>query len=119
MGLMHIALSFLDEVKTADEASTKYKELSEKYFRKALQFLPAGYETPEEYEERTGEAWPDNLAVYALYENNDGEKKWVCGIHGIERKRAIKHKKSKMIVIAAEREPPPDDWRSEETGNDV
>jgi hypothetical protein len=110
MHLMHLALASLEEVKTEDEASAKYKEGSKKYLEEALLLLPAGYETPEEYKERTGKAWPDNYAVYALYENSDGEKKWFCGIHGIERERAIKQKILE-IVIAAETDPPSDDWR--------
>jgi hypothetical protein len=113
MHLMHRALGHLDDVKTADEASAKYKKNAEKCFEEALRLLPAGPETPEEYAERTGQAWPDNYAVYALYENNDGKKKWFCGIHGIERKRANKNKNQKLIVIAAESEPPTDDWRPE------
>jgi hypothetical protein len=111
INLMHAGFAFLDEVKPADEGSARDKELSKKCFGKALQLLPAGPETPEEYAERTGQVWPDNYAVYALYENNDGKKKWFCGIHGIERKRANKNKNPKLIVIAAEPEPPAEDWR--------
>jgi hypothetical protein len=73
------------------------------------------WETPEQYEKRTGEAWPNDWAVYALTELG-----WI----------AMSYKLAKMkshyddgflgfvtaIVCAAEAGSPPDGWEPEEEG---
>jgi hypothetical protein len=78
------------------------------------------WETPEQYEKRTGEPWPDDWAVYALYEDNGGRLKWFAQSRGFTEKQ-IKRNKSdsriKMMVCATEAGPPPDDWRPEEPEN--
>jgi hypothetical protein len=79
-----------------------------------LKALPR-WETPEQREKRTGEAWPDDWAVYALYEDNDGQRQWFWGGYGKERdKTGRKSKNPIAIVCATEAGPPPDDWRPEE-----
>jgi hypothetical protein len=69
------------------------------------------WETPEQRLKRTGEAWPEDWAVYAVYEDNDGKKKWFSGCYCRERERMRKGKIPEMIVCATEAGPPPDDWR--------
>jgi hypothetical protein len=79
-----------------------------------LKALPR-WETPEQREKRTGEAWPENWAVYALYENNDGTSQWFWGGYKKEMDRFMRHNKNPLnIVCATEAGPPPDDWRPEE-----
>jgi hypothetical protein len=73
------------------------------------------WETPNQWEKRTGKAWPDDWAVYALYENNDGQRQWFWGGYEKERDKAGRRGKNPIaIVCAAEAGPPPDDWRPEE-----
>jgi hypothetical protein len=73
---------------------------------------PPRWETPEEWEKRTGKTWPDDWAVYALYENNDVQRQWFWGGYGKERDKAGKRSKNPMaIVCATESGKPPDGWR--------
>jgi hypothetical protein len=73
--------------------------------------VPA-WETPEQYERRTGKKWQDDWAVYALYENNDGERRWFWGGCGRERRKG-ENGNTRKIVCAAEAGPPPDGWEPE------
>jgi hypothetical protein len=74
------------------------------------------WETPEQYKKRTGESWPDDWAVYALYETNDGERQWFCESCGYaQHKGKRKSNNPKIIICAGYAGPPPDDWRPEET----
>jgi hypothetical protein len=67
------------------------------------------WETPEQREKRTGEPWPDDWAVYALYETAAGEERfWAAEEYCYSR-----NGKSKCIVCATEAGPPPDDWDPE------
>jgi hypothetical protein len=70
------------------------------------------WETPEQYEKRTGKKWLYDWAVYfktaIAYSHGLGDVEWgVC-----RRKTAsIDHD---ICVVATEAGPPPDDWRPEE-----
>jgi hypothetical protein len=66
------------------------------------------WETPEQREKRTGEAWPDNGAVYALVELLHGELLWEVMSHDTAKTAA------NYIVCAAEAGPPPNNWQPEE-----
>jgi hypothetical protein len=73
------------------------------------------WETPEQWEKRTGEKWGDNAAVYALYEDNDGKRQWFWGGYGKERDKTGRRNKNPVaIVCATEAGKPPDGWRPEE-----
>jgi hypothetical protein len=73
------------------------------------------WETPEQWARRTGKAWPDDWAVYALYENNDGQRQWFWGGYEKERDKAGRRSKNPIaIVCATEAGTPPDGWRPEE-----
>jgi hypothetical protein len=74
--------------------------------------VPA-WETPEQYEKRTGEKWPDDWAVYSLNELNECNA-WSVGVYKHERLYMKDHKTMKAIVCATEAGRPPDDWRPEE-----
>jgi hypothetical protein len=68
--------------------------------------------TPIQYEKRTGEAWPDDGAVYfkviRVYLHGLGGVEWgVCRWQTARRDHDI-------CVVATEAGPPPDDWRPEE-----
>jgi hypothetical protein len=71
------------------------------------------WETPEQWEKRTGEAWPDDWAVYALERRytvlNDVIVAFEAMSYG-----AAKWKGLDKIICATEAGPPPDDWKPEE-----
>jgi hypothetical protein len=65
------------------------------------------WETPEQYRERTGKAWPDDWAVYTrAYSSGMSWSRWaVCDY--AEAKCTIY---TVQTVCATEAGPPPDDW---------
>jgi len=72
------------------------------------------YETPEQYEKRTGEAYSEERGLVFLY--HWGIDKWQGmtlreARHDIERIKKMFHKEPFLIVIADPPVPPPDDWR--------
>jgi hypothetical protein len=73
---------------------------------------PPRWETPEQWEQRTGEAWPDDWAVYVRgqYEDTQGWTKWVI----VDFTRAKTFLMKIQIVCATEAGRPPDDWMPEE-----
>jgi hypothetical protein len=107
------ARSFVVGLKLGKIAEYVYEALAE------LKAQPR-WETPEQWEKRTGEKWLDSWAVYALYENKDGTSQWFWGGYKKELDRATRHNKNPLnIVCATEAGPPPDDWRLEEKPNDI
>jgi ParB family chromosome partitioning protein len=73
------------------------------------------WETPEQWEKRTGDPWPDVGAVYALYEKNDGEREWYGQSWDFTKNQQKKKNSNIMaVVIATEAGPPPDDWKPDE-----
>jgi hypothetical protein len=86
---------------------------------KALSILQSPcWETPEQREKRTGKPWPDDWAVYALYETNDGERQWFCESYGYaQHKGKKKGNNPRAIICATEAGRPPDGWEPEEKNN--
>jgi hypothetical protein len=98
-----------------------YQEVA--YIKEAIAELKARprWETPAQWEKRTGKAWPDNWAVYFLnFSDSDiwwdiapyWEIKEIDGIQLIGDKKIDFGKKE--IVCATEAGPPPDAWKPEE-----
>jgi hypothetical protein len=79
----------------------------------ALLKAPPRFETPDQWEQRIGEKWPDDWAVYRLYTDNDGVSRW-CAECYMSSKRPNNKYKSLPVVCATEAGPPPDGWRPEE-----
>jgi hypothetical protein len=78
------------------------------------------WETPEQWKKRTGKPWPDNWAVYTLYKDEySSQRWWFCQSYNFAKTAKIMGHSVLAIVCATEAGPPPDDWRPEETGNDV
>jgi hypothetical protein len=76
-----------------DPRSADYASEAEEIVKQVIDCLKTPrWETPDQYKKRTGEPWPDRWAVYALYEDNDGNKEWFCGTHGKERSKVYKGK---------------------------
>jgi hypothetical protein len=73
---------------------------------------PPRWETPEQWEKRTGKAWPNKAAVYYRCSRADF---WVVSSFG-EAKRdiAMSFVHTADIVCATEAGPPPDGWQPEE-----
>jgi hypothetical protein len=77
------------------------------------------WETPEQWEKRTGEKWPDNGAVYYRYSYDyKTYQEWRVGRHkNIVDSRAdfeTHNAGTHQIICATESGPPPDDWHPEE-----
>ena len=70
------------------------------------------YETPEQYEMRTGKKWPDNGAVW--FKHRDGKPFFDSGIWGVCRYLTSKETGDKVIICAHTPEPPPDEWEPSE-----
>jgi hypothetical protein len=72
------------------------------------------WETPEQYEKRTGEAWPDDWAVYTRIPIADIK----AAIVSHARAKVIQHDLPGVIIVCAtEAGPPPEGWRPEEDAN--
>jgi len=65
------------------------------------------YETPEQYEKRTGKAYPEKGAVW-IFVSFMGNAGWVLGEYN---KSSVIVERSPAVVIADPPVPPPDDWR--------
>jgi hypothetical protein len=69
------------------------------------------WETPEQYEARTGKKWPDNAAVYYRVRHMPAIwSVWVVSRYADARKCRGKP----QMVVATEAGPPPDGWKPEE-----
>jgi DNA-directed RNA polymerase subunit RPC12/RpoP len=77
------------------------------------------FDTPEQYEVRTGEALPDNFAVYWRFSGRligDGYDHVESGWEPLkfDRAKALTHLyRNVYIVVATDLGPPPDDWKPE------
>jgi hypothetical protein len=68
-------------------------------------------ETPEQWEKRTGEKWPDVWAVYIRWREKGVYTRWsACGY---EDAKAASYVDLKYIICATEAGPPPDNWEPE------
>jgi hypothetical protein len=102
----------------------------------ALLKAPPRWETPEQWEKRTGSVWPDNAAVYyRVLHVWKKEKKTEWGNWDVleyefskrlaqqrydvlSNEPGYKNKKLVQIVCATEAGPPSNDWNPEEAEND-
>jgi DNA-directed RNA polymerase subunit RPC12/RpoP len=66
------------------------------------------YETPQQYEKRTGKAYPDNGLLW-IKQNKD----WLFCTYKAYKKAHEDSKKLSKIVIADPPVPPPDGWKPE------
>jgi hypothetical protein len=80
------------------------------------------WETPEQYQARTGNAWPDNAAVRALNPDSGWELMEYWRAKQLEQDLARLDKDfgddpEGLLVVCDSwgAEPPPDDWRPEES----
>jgi hypothetical protein len=82
------------------------------YIDKAIAELKTPcWETPEQWEKRTGKKWPDNWPVFFEYGENTHEW-YVDLLKRVKHERVIKIGR---IYIFTEAGPPPADWKLEET----
>jgi hypothetical protein len=81
----------------------------------AIEELKPRWETPEQYQKRTGKLWPDNGAVYTLYEDNDSDNRWwFCESYYYASTGVCAGNRLVAIICATEAGPPPKDWEPEE-----
>jgi DNA-directed RNA polymerase subunit RPC12/RpoP len=79
------------------------------------------FETPEQYEARTGEAWPDNGAVYYLCVVGKNDEPVITNEWRTHTWSELKNHKPKIagyrlkVICATEAGCPPDGWKPEET----
>jgi hypothetical protein len=72
------------------------------------------YETPQQYEERTGKAYPYNGLVFLICHNDDCEHADYCEVSsewGASKADIENGSCTAKAVIADPPVPPPDDWR--------
>jgi hypothetical protein len=70
-----------------------------------MQLKAPRWETPEQYEKRTGEPWPDDWAVYALYETSAGEERfWAAEEYCYAQER---HGENPIAIVCATEAGPP------------
>jgi hypothetical protein len=91
------------------------------YIESALAELqtPPRWETPEQREKRTGEAWPENNGVYYRHKVYFGDEsgdpfdyRWVNN-WALDYWKWQRRNTGAQIVCATEAGPPPDGWRPE------
>jgi hypothetical protein len=70
---------------------------------------PPRWETPDQWEKRTGKAWPEDWPVWDI---TDG----MIGISTMAEEEERKTWGNHIYVIATEAGPPPKSWRPEEEG---
>jgi hypothetical protein len=73
------------------------------------------HETPEQYQKRTGEPWPDNGAVYARACVSSAGHWCKWGVTAFWKAEWTMYET--QIICATEAGPPPDDWRPMEKCN--
>jgi hypothetical protein len=103
----------------SDDGLAKVRSLTEEAIAE-LQALPRWY-TLEQWEKRTGKAWPENAAVYMLWqppESMGSYPFWRIENYAYAKtclKGVIAYSKNCLAVICAtEAGRPPDGWRPEE-----
>jgi hypothetical protein len=65
------------------------------------------YETPEQYEKRTGKAFPDNGIVFVGFGTALDILEWEAYLWGVARRIS----QGRSVVIADPPVPPPDNWK--------
>jgi hypothetical protein len=107
---MKKAIELLESIRKELSAgsSAKSRSVSYDYLYKALKKIdhliaelkaPLRWETPEQYEKRNGEKWPDDWAVYCFMFDGQG---WVVG----DYKWAKEFHTGEIIICATEAGPP-------------
>jgi hypothetical protein len=96
----------------------KFIRAAIKYINEDMAILQSPrWETPEQWEKRTGEKWKDDGAVY--WRMRDGEKEkwpfWFPMPLEMAELALAKTIGEHQIVIATEAGPPPDNWSPEVT----
>jgi hypothetical protein len=86
--------------------------------KRALEILNAPrWETPEKWEKRTGEPWPDNAPVWVMYDTYYYREPWYLDLYEYAKEKREKCEEKNWphnIVCATEAGPPPDFWEPEE-----
>jgi hypothetical protein len=74
------------------------------------------YETPQQYEKRTGKKFPDSGAVWGYFEYKDKRliNKWKLSTLERVKHLYFQYVEEHNTVIADPPFPPPDDWKPEE-----
>jgi hypothetical protein len=68
------------------------------------------FETPEQYNKRTGKPWPDTWPVFFEYRENTNQY-YVDKLEKIKNERVLKIGR---VCVFTEAGPPPDDWKPKE-----
>jgi len=69
------------------------------------------YETPEQYEKRTGKKWPENALVWYRYKDQQDFEEWIWVLSRKLVADARNSREKLYILCAQSPEPPPNDWR--------
>jgi hypothetical protein len=98
----------LDVMLHVTQIPESYQEVA--YIEEAIAELKAlpRWETPEQYEKRTGEKWPDDWPVWSI--TTDG----ILEITTMGEEEIRKTWGNHFYAIPTEAGPPPEDWRPEE-----
>jgi hypothetical protein len=102
----------LDVMLHVTQIPESYQEIA--YIKEALAELkaPPRWETPEQWEKRTGKAWPEMAAVYAFPDLG-----WIAMSFWMPKLNTFLGDRSHddiIIICATESGPPPKEWRPEE-----
>jgi hypothetical protein len=88
---------------------------AKKLISTALDILksPPGWETPEQWEKRTGEPWKGTV-YFNIFSRKDGKSLYVDGQYQISSMSNIVYYYYVVVVVCAtEARPPPDGWKPE------
>jgi hypothetical protein len=82
--------------------------------KKAMERIPY-YETPQQYEKRTGKEFPKEGVVFFIYKNTStGNTFWAIDNYDYAKWYADNHPGYKHIIVIGDPPiPPPDEWRPE------
>jgi hypothetical protein len=108
------------EKETGKQLDQKYIVCNqdEPYADKVARLVLGGkprWETPEQWEKRTGEPWPDDWAVYVRLPNDAREKRRIYDCYAYKTAKELKSSHpGTELACATEAGPPPNNWRPEE-----
>jgi hypothetical protein len=116
--LLEKALDRISCVGGADRKEQKLAREGERLINEAVDLLitPCRY-TPEQWEKRTGEKWPDDWPVWAKSKRKEvglGGLFWIL----FREHRMIKDTPGVYVICDDCGGPPPDDWKPEEGKNE-
>jgi hypothetical protein len=111
--LLEQALDRISCVGGADRKEQKLAREGERFINEAVDLLiTPRWETPEQYEKRTGKPWPDKWAVY--YRCSRADDWVVSSFEAAKRDIVMSLIPSADIICATEAGMPPNDWKPEE-----